>query len=152
MQRKTTVIIGVFILASIAFTYVNEAQAENKPAMQQSPKTLQPASRFECRGNEPFWKIKINGDAAEYSKFTGAPDMKKDALKGQLKSLDYLRPPLFVWRGRVQGTTGDVVVFIENRQCLDSMSDQEGQSNGLEARGAEAVDRHGGDRLGEPAQ
>jgi uncharacterized membrane protein len=117
MQRKLTVIIGVFVLASITFIYANEVQTMDKPV-----------SRFECRGNEPFWQLKINGDVAEYSRFTGTPETKAQTLSGKLKSLDYLRPSLSVWRGRSTDASGDVVAFIENKQCLDTMSDQEGQS------------------------
>ena len=117
MHEKTRVMIGLFLLAAISIIGAIEAQSAEKLI-----------SRFECRGNEPFWQLNIKGDAAEYSRFTGAPEMKKKTLIGKLKSLDYLRPTLFVWRGRAEDISGDVVAFIENKQCLDTMSDREGRS------------------------
>jgi len=128
MQRKVIVVIGVFVLASISLIYAYEVQTTDTPVKQQPLNTPKPVSRFECRGNEPFWQLKINGDVAEYSRFTGTPATKPHALSGTLKSLAYLRPPLFVWRGQSVDASGDVVAFIENRKCLDTMSDQEGQS------------------------
>ncbi len=83
---------------------------------------------FNCRGNEPFWTLEIDGTAAVYSRLTGVTPPKDHPLQGTLQARDFLRPPLFAWRGRGELASGDVVAMITGERCLDTMSDGEGQS------------------------
>ncbi len=82
---------------------------------------------FSCRGNEPFWNLKIDGKTAEYSRLTGVEPARAIPLTGAMASLDFLRPALFVWRGRGDLASGDMVAMIARERCLDTMSDGEGQ-------------------------
>jgi uncharacterized membrane protein len=79
---------------------------------------------FACRGNEPFWNLQIDGEAALHGRLGEEPQ----TLAGAATALDYLRPPEVVWRGRGEGETNDVVVMIVEASCQDTMSDSEGQT------------------------
>jgi len=83
---------------------------------------------FSCRGNEPFWTLAIDGPDAEYSRLTDAARPRTHPLKGTMNARDYFKPPLFVWRGRGERASGDMVAMITGERCLDTMSDGEGQT------------------------
>ncbi|HSO07527.1 MAG TPA: hypothetical protein VLW45_09815 [Pelomicrobium sp.] len=78
-------------------------------------------SAFQCTGNEPSWGLRIDGDRAEYSRL-GGPE--KQALTGQVRALEFLRPRLKVWRGAASGVAKDLVAFISEERCADTMADQ----------------------------
>jgi uncharacterized membrane protein len=77
-----------------------------------------------CRGNEPFWNLEIDGQRAHYTRLGETPR----ELSGAPDALDYLHPPEMVWRGRGADMAADVVVFVAERTCRDTMSDGEGRS------------------------
>lgn len=81
-----------------------------------------------CRGNEPFWTLTIDGAEAEYARLTDATQPKPQRLKGALRAREYFKPPLFVWRGRGERASGDMVAMITEEHCLDTMSEAEGQT------------------------
>jgi uncharacterized membrane protein len=83
---------------------------------------------FECSGNEPFWNLTIRQDTAEFSSLASTLGPEISALRGSYGSLSRVAEPLFVWRGRAQGTPREVVVFITQTRCVDTMSDREGQT------------------------
>lgn len=83
---------------------------------------------FECAGNEPFWNLTIRQDTAEFSSLASSLGPEISALRGSYGSLPHLAEPLFVWRGRAQGIPREVVVFITETRCVDTMSDREGQT------------------------
>lgn len=76
---------------------------------------------FVCTGNEPSWSLRIDGDRAEYTRL-GGPE--KQALAGQARTLDFLRPRLKVWRGAASGVAKDLVAFVSEERCADTMADQ----------------------------
>ena len=79
---------------------------------------------FACRGNEPFWNLQIDGAAALHGRLGETPT----TLAGAATALDYLRPPELVWRGRGEDETHDLVAWIVEARCQDTMSDSEGQT------------------------
>ena len=87
-----------------------------------------PAAAFSCRGNEPFWTLAIDGTGAVYARLTDAMPPRTNPLQGTMQARDYFKPPLFVWRGRGEKASGDMVAMITGERCRDTMSDSEGQS------------------------
>ncbi len=83
---------------------------------------------FDCRGNEPFWTLTIKGTTATYSRPTDTFALRDHALNGAMQARDFFKPPLFVWRGRGELASGDIVAMITGDRCLDTMSDGEGQT------------------------
>jgi uncharacterized membrane protein len=77
-----------------------------------------------CRGNEPFWQLRIDGATATYQQLGGAAI----ELAGGTTALDYLPRPELVWRGRAAALDGDLVAWITEQPCLDTMSDREGST------------------------
>jgi uncharacterized membrane protein len=77
-----------------------------------------------CRGNEPFWQLQIDGATAIYQRLGDAAI----ELAGSETPLDYLPRPELVWRGRAATLGGDLVAWITEESCLDTMSDREGAS------------------------
>jgi uncharacterized membrane protein len=80
--------------------------------------------RLACRGNEPFWQLQIDGATARYQRLGGAAIK----LAGLPTPLDYLPRRELVWRGRAASLDGDLVAWITEESCLDTMSDREGSS------------------------
>lgn len=78
--------------------------------------------RLACRGNEPSWQLQIDGATATYQRLGGAAI----ELAGVPTPLDYLPRPELVWRGRAAPLEGDLVAWITEASCLDTMSDREG--------------------------
>ena len=64
---------------------------------------------FECAGNEPFWTLTIRQDTAEFSSLASSLGPQISELRGSYGSLPHAAEPLFVWRGRAQGTPREVV-------------------------------------------
>lgn len=81
----------------------------------------QMATTFACSGNEPFWSLSIDGKQARFTRPTG-DGVEETNLAGVLTSVDYLSKPLVVWRGRGEGMEADVVAFIAEKECNDTMS------------------------------
>jgi uncharacterized membrane protein len=77
---------------------------------------------LECRGNEPFWQLRIDRAKGLYQPLGGAPI----ELAGSTAALDYLPRPVLVWRGRAAPLEGDLVAWIAAEPCSDTMSDREG--------------------------
>jgi uncharacterized membrane protein len=77
-----------------------------------------------CRGNEPFWQLRIEGATATYHRLGGVAI----ELAGSATPLDYLPRPELVWRGRAAPLAGDLVAWITEEACLDTMSDREGST------------------------
>lgn len=77
---------------------------------------------FICTGNEPSWRLEIDGEGAEYSRLGAAPE--KQALAGRQRTLDFLRPRLTVWRGAASGVAKDLVAFVSEERCADTMADK----------------------------
>jgi len=104
------------IVVLLATTLAAGAQEVAEP-----PDDLSP--RFVCSGNEPFWSLRIDGSAAEISEL-GRDDGTPLSLHGALADAPYQRPPTVVWRGRADGAAGDLVAFLTERACLDTMADE----------------------------
>jgi uncharacterized membrane protein len=77
-----------------------------------------------CRGNEPFWQLRIDRAAATYQRLGEAAT----ELAGSAVPLDHLPRPELVWRGGAVSLGGDLVAWITTESCLDTMSDREGTS------------------------
>ena len=76
------------------------------------------------RGNERFWQLRIDGARGLYKPLDGAAI----ELAGSTASLDYLPRPVLVWRARAAPLEGDVVAWITEEPCSDTMSDREGST------------------------
>jgi uncharacterized membrane protein len=83
-----------------------------------------PFGRMARRGNEPFWQLRINGATATYQRLGDAAI----DLAGRATPFDYLPRPELVWRGRAAPLDGDLVAWITEERCLDTMSDREGST------------------------
>lgn len=81
----------------------------------QSPAT------FACSGNEPFWALRIDGNRAEYSQPSGE-GVEQTPLAGVLTPVDVVPEGTVVWRGRGEGMTSDLVAYLLEQECHDSMS------------------------------
>jgi uncharacterized membrane protein/invasion protein IalB len=97
------------------FDSAQRAGAVPPPAAGEMPKA------FTCTGNEPFWRLDIDNGRAEYSRLGGA---EKQALAGRAQTLDFLRPRLTVWRGAASGVAKDLVAFVSEERCADTMADK----------------------------
>lgn len=90
---------------------------------------------FGCSGNEPFWALTVDGEEGTFSR-PGADGVAETMLAGGGHGLDYLDPPVFVWRGgpaspeaesaeeaEAEELSGDLVVGIFPQTCRDTMAD-----------------------------
>lgn len=83
--------------------------------------SAQTPTAFSCSGNEPFWSLTIDDDRAQFSR-PMAETVETTDLGGLLTTVDYLPQPVVVWRGRGQEMDADVVAFIFEQECNDTMS------------------------------
>lgn len=74
---------------------------------------------FECRGEEPFWKLDVNGGLAKLNR----PGESDQSYRGKLTSLSYLKPPAAVWRGATLGGKETLVVTFREEACRSTMAD-----------------------------
>lgn len=80
--------------------------------------------QFQCRGNEPFWSLVMDGAEARLSRPAGEK-RESEVFEGGLEHLDYLDPAASVWRGASGRKADDVVVAVMRRgECRDTMSDE----------------------------
>ncbi|MCA8933013.1 MAG: hypothetical protein KDA49_11135, partial [Rhodospirillaceae bacterium] len=63
------------------------------PTAAQSPSFPQ---QLECTGNEPGWMLRIDGPTAELSSMVMSTTL---SLTGRDRAMDFLDPPVLVWRG-----------------------------------------------------
>lgn len=75
-----------------------------------------------CFGQEPYWNLTIDNEQADYRSLSMGKYVLK--LTGKVKPLDYMKPPMTFWRGRGKGLDGDLVAFITQERCADTMADQ----------------------------
>jgi uncharacterized membrane protein len=128
MKKQIILICVLAACAMYGYVYVNAGRADGQEQIAEKNTRESQIENFSCRGNEPFWNLRVTGDRAEFSQLGADPESKNIRLKGDLNRLDFRQPPLYVWRGRAKSTPGDMVAFIAKETCLDTMSDQEGQS------------------------
>jgi len=75
--------------------------------------------RFECRGNEPFWSLRLGPDTALLNVIGG-----EEAFRGSRTRLGALQPPWEIWRGTsTDDRTRTLFVAIREETCLDTMAD-----------------------------
>lgn len=74
-------------------------------------------SEYKCSGNEPFWGLAIDG---EHAGWATPEEPGGRTLEGTFVSLDFAG--LFSWRGSF--SEGDLVAFVTQRQCSDTMADR----------------------------
>ncbi len=122
---------GVFIArCAIDMAKTRIAELEAIAGDDRSARRAQPPAAFACRGNEPFWDLAIDGEKAEYGHLGGASGRVAATLAGSLSSVNYLKPQLFVWRGRGETMSGDLVAMITRERCVDTMA-EEGPEGGV---------------------
>lgn len=80
--------------------------------------------QFQCRGNEPFWSLVMDGQEARLSRPAG-DERRTGTFTGTLEHLRYLDPPMSLWRGAAGRKANDVLVATLRRgECRDTMSDE----------------------------
>lgn len=75
-------------------------------------------SEYKCNGNEPFWGLAIENEHAGWAT-PGEPEGR--TLEGAFRHLDYAG--VFAWRGEFG--EGDLVAFVTDQPCSDTMVDRE---------------------------
>ena len=76
--------------------------------------------QLECAGNEPGWILRINGPTAELSSLVMSTTL---SLTGRDRAMDFLDPPVLVWRGTAGAPTHTIVAFVTAGACYDTMAD-----------------------------
>lgn len=113
-----------WLICLVIFAGFGESAAlaqENPEAGITSGKSVR---QFQCRGNEPFWSLVMDGREARLSRPAGEP-RESEVFTGTLEHLDYLDPPVSVWRGAAGRKADDVLVATLRRgECRDTMSDE----------------------------
>lgn len=109
MHRRTLAIAAT--LAGLA------ASLAAGPAAAQSPTFPQ---RLDCTGNEPGWRLRIDGQTAELSSMVMSTTL---SLTGRERALGFLDPPVLVWRGTAGGPTHTIVAVVTEGACYDTMAD-----------------------------
>lgn len=82
--------------------------------------------RFVCRGNEPGWRLDIDGETAVWTALSYEGTVTTE-LQGDYHKQQF-RPLVFHWRGREVDAgqeTRDLVAFISPAQCSDTMADRQ---------------------------
>lgn len=87
--------------------------------------TSQAPVRLHCQGNEPFWSLYIDGNTAAYRILVGATEPQEQVFNGEYRWLNHLKPRLLVWRGAPTASGSDLVAFISEQKCIDTMADPE---------------------------
>lgn len=91
------------------------------PAMAQEARAL--PSNYVCTGNEPSWKLEVNGNAATWSALAGTGQEER-RYKGELTSVTAAATPFVVWRGRLDAGLREIVAMISQEACKDTMSEE----------------------------
>jgi uncharacterized membrane protein len=81
----------------------------------------EPRVGFDCRGNEPFWNLELSGQRARLNLLGEA---EEQTFRGEPQGLEYLRPPLVLWRGRSQAGVRDLIAFVTRESCRDTMAEE----------------------------
>jgi uncharacterized membrane protein len=122
------------LLAAFAATLAANGAARAEIAIEELPVA------YSCSGNEPFWRLVIEGPKATYT----AMGADAGSLQGSFRTLDYAG--LFVYRGG-DGKGGELVAFILQQSCVDTMA--EAAEGGGEMPFAVGISLPGGDaRIG----
>jgi len=109
--------------------------AGDAPAAKPAPATA-PVSRkrgarsvrqFSCRGQEPFWTLRIDNDTARYVTLTDGGSKEPMTLSGKLSITGEGATPVTDWRGKSDWGARYRAVISEER-CVDTMSDAEGNT------------------------
>lgn len=127
LYRAATMLVLVLALTAFARTGIADTVPPTEPQAPGQEDTG--PGTLACRGNEPFWNLTIDGTEAEYARLTDAAPPRPQRLRGTLQARAFFTPPLFVWRGRGERASGDLVAMITGERCLDTMSDSEGQTS-----------------------
>jgi putative lipoprotein len=78
--------------------------------------------KFECTGNEPFWRVEANDATAKMTR-PAAQGIEERVFQGGFGRVDYLQPPWTVWRGvETKEPIAVLVAAIREESCQDSMS------------------------------
>jgi uncharacterized membrane protein len=78
------------------------------------------SSRLLCQGNEPSWKLSIEGGQAKFSRPVDGLGAAEFILSGSLTGPLPDHPGQIVWRGRSEGAGSDLVAFATEAQCRDT--------------------------------
>lgn len=77
-----------------------------------------------CTGNEPFWRLDIDGTRGQWWWLNGGAEGA--VAEGVAGRLEFARPPLAGWRGPVTApVAGELVAMVSTESCQDSMADQQ---------------------------
>ncbi|MCB9959864.1 MAG: hypothetical protein H6843_14800 [Rhodospirillaceae bacterium] len=76
--------------------------------------------QLDCTGNEPGWRLRIDGQTAELATLTMPATQ---SLTGRDQALDFLIPPVLVWRGTAGRPASTIVAVITESACYDTMAD-----------------------------
>jgi uncharacterized membrane protein len=74
---------------------------------------------FDCRGEEPFWHVKVEGTTATLSR----PGAAEQSYKGHLRTLSYLKPQWLVFRSASAGSGEPLVLTMRQESCYSTMAD-----------------------------
>ncbi|GEM_PF-3493177 len=107
--------LGAFLL-----TLASVVLCSRCPVVQAAPPSSPP--KLICQGNEPSWLLRIHGKAAAFRLLGAAGQGPELKLQGSYRRLDSLKSPLLAWRGATVGSRRDLVAFISERACADTMN------------------------------
>jgi uncharacterized membrane protein len=87
-----------------------------------APAAAGPRGPLVCRGHEPEWSLRI--DDARATLATLGPDgLVQTGLEGRLHEVSWAKPAFLVYRGRPDGSGGDLVAVITRESCADTMAE-----------------------------
>jgi putative lipoprotein len=117
---------GVALTVGVV-TAMAQTPAAKPAAATAAPAVTLPAN-YACTGNEPSWKLEIIGGSAALTQMSGtAPEERK--YKGELEKVPTAKVPFVVWRGRLDAGLREMVAFVSQEACKDTMS-AEGPAGG----------------------
>lgn len=107
--------LGAFLLTLASVVLCSPCPVVKAAPLSSPPKLI-------CQGNEPSWMLRIHGKAAAFRLLGAAGQGPELKLQGSYRRLDSLKPPLLVWRGATVDSPRDLVAFISERACADTIS------------------------------
>ncbi len=77
---------------------------------------------LDCRGEEPFWRVRIKPDGATMERLSdvGRP---AQVFAGALTAFGFLQPPWLAWRGAAPEAGGVLTVVARQEPCHSTMAD-----------------------------
>lgn len=92
------------------------------PLLAATPAPTAPPVALDCRGEEPFWRVRATREGAQVERLAdvGRP---RQVFAGTLTAFTFLEPTWLAWRGSAPEAGGVFTLVARREPCRSTMAD-----------------------------